>query len=177
MGDLHTAVRVACPLASAEIHVRAYLVKHATERGAESESAQFNLRLGAETLLGLGLAAEDRGVHVVLRLIRDRDTTLPHYKVRWTPERKGTHTLFFGELALEDGAHAGTEFGMRIDGRYEATAIKGAHANDPAYAERLATATASELLAQIETFVLIEVEAERTRGGRRTNGVSHGVVG
>lgn len=177
MGDLLTAIRVACPLASAERHVRAYLVEHATERSAESGSAQFNLRLGAETLLGLGLSAEDRGVHVVLRRIRDDSAPLPSYKVRWTPERSGTHTLFFGELALEDGVRAATEFGLRLSGRFEPAPGTREHAEEPGYGTRLADATAAELLAQIEAFVLIAVEAERSRGGRRTNGVSHGAAG
>lgn len=172
MGDLHTGVRVACPAASAEFHVRAYIVQHASERGAESESAQFNLRLSSEALAGLGLAREDRGVHVVLRLIREHDGPYAHYKVRWTPERAGTQTLFFGELTLEADERGGETFSLRIDGRFESPRSEHVDAASD-LSEKLANAIATELLRQIETFVLIAVESERSRGGRRTNGVVH----
>ncbi len=216
MGQLNHSVRLSCLAAAAESHLRTYVTQHATERGADSDSAQFNLRLPADALAALGLATTDRGVHVSLRLVRDGEPTPVRYRVRWTPERPGAHAMFYGELKVGDTAPAtatidssndrievtgvvrvgrnadpvpdvddaddDTEgqrevLALQIDGRFELARGAKVGFREPEFVARIAAATALELLRQIEAFVLVEVKNEESRGGRRTNGVSHEFAG
>lgn len=179
MGDLHYDVRIACPPAAAASHVRSYIehAQLAADHSLDGESAQFNMRLGKPALVALGMQADDRGVHVAMRPIRDGDPAISRYRVRWSPERRGPHTLFFGELAVEGTEDESDAFGLRLDGRFEIPHDCAPLRTEHGSPERIARATASALLEQIRSFVLLEEDTARTRGAAHTNGVSHGYAG
>lgn len=176
MGNLHRDVRIACPLASAETHVRAY-VEHAqlsAAHSADSASAQFDMRLSSAALVQLGISPDDRGVHVSMRPIRDNSFALSRYRVRWAPVRLGPHTLFFGELAMQRSSIEPGSFALSLDGRFESPHDGALLETEHGSPEKIAQATAAALLGQIESFVLVEEDAERTRGAVHSNGISHG---
>ncbi|GAC1550728.1 MAG: hypothetical protein NVS3B16_25350 [Vulcanimicrobiaceae bacterium] len=171
MGDLHQNVRIACPYASAAMHVSEYLERN----GPNSVSAQFNMRLEQAALVALDLQPGDRGVRVAIRAL-PIDDGQPRYRIRWMPEREGPHTLFLGELALERlDTERDDAFALRIDGRYELPRTRVPSDSDASVA-RIAAATAAAVLTHIDTFVTRAANDARTRV-RHTNGVSHGHYG
>lgn len=169
MADLHESLQIACPVGEAENHVSAYLEAF----GTEPRGAHFNMRLADAALRALGLPPEDRGVNITVRPLSNGVRTVSRYRIRWVPDGAGPHTQFLGELVLEAATEPdGESFALRLDGRYENP--RNVPPRDPngVYAKRLALATASTLLGQIDTFVTKAVARERTRGSR--NGASHG---
>jgi len=107
--------------------------------------------------------------------LHDSATPRSRYRIRWSPECTGPHTLFFGELALERLTDQET-FSLRLDGRYEVPSDGVPGGASSAFSQRIALATAAALLAQIDAFVMHSAETERARRPH-TNGVAHGYVG
>ena len=146
MSHLDQRVTVTCPLAQAAMRLRDFFRE---TRNSAAETAK----------LTIGLDVDISGRLAPLRLQQEIVATIqshhlpadmtPRYRVVWAPQTPGWLPLFEGELVV-DGNSDFDSFGLRLSGSYTPPFGLFGKGFDVAVGNRVAEATAKDLLERIK---------------------------
>ncbi len=86
----------------------------------------------------------------------------PRYQVQWAPETAGPFPLFSGELVVDSGNDFDT-FALRLRGNYTPPLGLVGKGFDVAVGNRVAQATANDLLHRVRDFIEREFRTDEGR--------------
>jgi hypothetical protein len=159
VSHLEQRLAVTCPLAQADARLGEFFREYGNSAG---DTARLTLRVsvgvpGLVTPLTL-----HRTVVATIQPHRLPADTTPRYTVQWAPETPGPFPLFAGELAVESGDDYDS-FTLRLDGNYTPPLGLIGKGFDIAVGNRIARATANDLLHTVRASIERHFQANEAR--------------
>lgn len=158
VSTLDQRISITCPLPQAEMRLRHYFKEHRTA-GAETASISLGVHVD---VAGLPPVALERTIVATVDVARHPADMTPHYGVHWAPEFPGPFPDFAGELVVDGGADFDT-FVLRLFGTYTPPLGVVGKGFDLAVGNRIAQATAHDLLGRIKHAIEREFFADEAR--------------
>jgi len=156
MSRVEQSIAVHCPLTIGPTHLGNWFRAHALPDG---ETASIELEVAAP-IIGLTKAMSvHRSAIATLRSVPPPTSGEARYRVHWGPKIAGPFPLFTGELVLE-AVSTRDSLSLRLHGNY---APPPAFLGHDVIGNRLAVATAHQLLLGIRDFVERDLRVERAR--------------
>jgi hypothetical protein len=159
MSHLEERVSVACPSAQAGLRIRNFFANHAD---AGAEAATLTLRLDINLPPLMTPFTLQRSVLATIAPNHLTGDMTPRYRVQWAPEVPGPFPLFSGEL-LVGGESDYDTFSLRLSGDYTPPLGFFGKAFDLALGNRVAQATASDLLCQVRDLIERDYQEDEAR--------------
>jgi hypothetical protein len=158
MSRVEQSIAVRCPLATGHIHLDNWFRAHASPDG---ERATLALIVTA-AIVGLDKPMSvHRSVVATLRKPPATASGDASYRVQWEPETPGPFPVFTGELFLE-AVSTRESLSLRLHGVYTPPLAFLGKGHD-LIGNRLAVATADELLLRMREFIERDFRIEQTR--------------
>jgi hypothetical protein len=158
MSRVEQSIAVRCPLATGHTHLDTWYRAHASPDG---ERASLPLVV-TTAIVGLDRPMSlHRSVVATLRKPPVSVSSDACYRVQWEPETPGPFPLFTGELFVE-AVSARESLSLRLHGVYTPPLAFLGKGHD-LIGNRLAVATADELLLRMREFIERDYRIERTR--------------
>jgi len=159
MSHLEQRISVACPLGQAASRLTQFFTEHGN---ASADTAKLSLKLDLSVPgvpIPISLA---RSVIATIQPHRRPSDMTPRFDVQWAPEKAGPLPLFSGELVVM--AHEDyRSFDLCLRGDYEPPmGIVGA-GFDAAIGNRVAHATADQLLHSVRDLIEREFQSDEAR--------------
>ncbi len=161
MSELEERIDVACPLPQAAARLKHFFHAHGN---AEDDTLKLDLRLdvnvpGLPTPLTL-----ERSVIATIQMNHLPADMTPRYTVHWAPEKPGPFPFFTGELLVE-AREDYDSFTLRLCGTYTPPLGVVGKGFDAMLGNRIAQATANDLLHRLKN--MIEQQFETDEGRKR----------
>ncbi len=154
-----------CPLAQAAARLHDFFREHGNPEG---DLAKLTLRLNAN-IAGFSLPPIERTVIASIQPHHLPADTTPRYRVQWAAEHSGPFPLFAGELVVESGDDYDT-FTLFLRGDYTPPLGLVGKGFDAALGNRIARATANDLLHHVKELVEREFQSNEARKDRSVPG-------
>jgi hypothetical protein len=159
MSHLEERTSVACPLPQAAMRIRHFFSQHGN---ADGDTAKLMLRLDVPVPgLKTGMTLQ-RAVVATIQSHHLPADMVPRYRVQWTPQIRGPFPLFAGELLVE-GQSDYDSFSLFLSGDYTPPLGIVGKRFDVAVGNRVAQATALNLLHQMRDFIEGDFRADEGR--------------
>jgi len=162
MSELQERIDVACPLPQAAARLKHFFYEHGN---AEDDTLKLDLRLdvnvpGLSTPLTL-----ERSVIATIQLHHLPADMTPRFTVHWAPEKPGPFPLFTGELLVE-AREDYDSFTLRLSGTYTPPLGVVGKGFDVVLGNRIAQATAIDLLHRLKDMIEQQFEIDEGRKRR-----------
>jgi hypothetical protein len=149
MSHIAERIAVACPPAQAASRIRRFFRENGPPSG---DTTQLDLRVEI-ALPGIGTLLElQRSVVVTLQEHHVPGDETPRYRIQWAARVPGPFPLFAGELRVDEWTDYDS-FSLRLEGDYAPPLGMAGEAFDFALGNRIARATAGDLLARIKNAI------------------------
>jgi hypothetical protein len=156
VSHLDERISISCPLAQAPARLTHFFSEHGN---AAADTVKLNLRINV-AVLGLPVSLTlQRTVIATIQAYRAPAEMTPRYRVQWAPESGGPFPLFAGELSIES-ADDYDSFSLRLSGDYKPPFGIVGKGFDVAVGNRVAEATAHDLLGRVKELVEREFQAD-----------------
>lgn len=159
VSQLEQQVDIACPLAQATSRLRDFFKAHGN---ADGDTLKLDLRLDVHVPGMESPIIVERPIIATVQAHHLPADMTPRFAVQWAPEKPGPYPLFSGELLVESGDDYNS-FILKLTGAYTPPLGIFGKGFDAVVGNRIAQATATDLLHQLKTMIEQDYQENEAR--------------